>query len=303
MKIMVLSLMITAFFAVCAVLYPIGHRLDLKKRRLQAVCPQKPDFLGEELRRPFTERVLKPFSEKLFSIISRVSRPKTEAKRNQKLLRKLRLAGLDLQPAVFQTIRFSFFAVVMVGMLLLLRTALPLKIKLCTLALGTLIGVQLPFSVLRMRVARRQETIRRDMPDIMDLLMVSVEAGLGFDSAIVRLYEQKKTPLMQELMRSVKDVQMGLSRQSALREMGERNDVQELSTFAGSMIQAEQLGISIRNVLRAQADQLRLARKQRVEAKAMKAPIKMMLPIVVFIFPVMFIVLLAPSVVHFMQNF
>ncbi len=170
-------------------------------------------------------------------------------------------------------------------------------------AIGLLIAAAVPGYLLKSKITARQNAIRNALPDVMDLLVVSVEAGLGFDSAILRLYEKNKSALMQELVTSVKDVQMGLSRRSALKQMGERNDVQELKVFASAMIQAEQLGVSIKSVLVSQADQLRLARKQKTEAKAMKAPVKMMIPTVVFIFPVMFIILLGPAVLNFMNAF
>jgi tight adherence protein C len=136
----------------------------------------------------------------------------------------------------------------------------------------------------------------------MDLLSVSMEAGLGFDSALVKIGERLKGPLVDELGIVLIEVQLGRPRRDALKNLADRSSLEDLRTFVSSIIQAEQLGIPIKNVLNSQAHQLRVTRRQRAEEKAMKAPVKMMIPLVVFVFPVLFIILLGPAVIDIMNK-
>jgi tight adherence protein C len=137
----------------------------------------------------------------------------------------------------------------------------------------------------------------------MDLLVVSVEAGLGLDAAIVRQYSKNKCAVLAELNGAIREVQMGVPRKTALKEMADRCDVKQLSAFVTALLQADQLGVSVKSVLTAQAERLRVERKQRIQAKAIKAPIKIMLPTVAFIFPVIFIILLGPAAVNLISAF
>ncbi len=143
---------------------------------------------------------------------------------------------------------------------------------------------------LKARVKARKEAIVRELPDVMDLLVVSVEAGLGLDAAIVRQYSKNKNTVLTELSSAIREVQMGVSRKVALKEMADRCDVKQLTAFVTSLLQADQLGVSVKSVLETQAERLRTERKQSIQAKAAKAPIKIMLPTVGFIFPVIFII-------------
>jgi tight adherence protein C len=131
----------------------------------------------------------------------------------------------------------------------------------------------------------------------MDVLVVSVEAGLGLDAAIIRQYAKNKSSVLTELNNAMREVQMGVPRRTALKEMADRCDVKEMTAFVTALLQADQLGVPIKNVLEVQADRLRIERKQRIQAVAAKAPIKIMLPTVLFIFPVIFIILLGPAAV------
>ncbi|HPE16047.1 MAG TPA: type II secretion system F family protein [Oscillospiraceae bacterium] len=304
MKVLVLAAMTAAYFLCAAALAPLGRRLDEKKRRFLSVFPPEKEFMSEELHAPFRQRFLQPAAKKILSAFAffNVFR-RGDRKRLEKLARELKMAGIGLSPQEF-TVAKTLLQLVIAA----LAAVFTLRVKSAPLrlfipAFGILVALLLPSFLLRKRISVRQEAIRDELPAVMDLLVVSMEAGLGLDASILRLYEKRKTPLMQELVRPVRDVQMGLDRRSALKELGERNDVNELKIFAGSLVQAEQLGVSIKSVLVSQAEQLRTARKQRVEAKAMKAPVKMMIPTVIFIFPVMFIILLAPAVMRFAEAF
>jgi len=167
----------------------------------------------------------------------------------------------------------------------------------------TVAGSLVPELILRQKTTRRQVSIVRALPDVLDLLTVSVKAGLGFDSALLKVTEKMKGPLPQEMGQVLHEVKMGVSRRDALKSLADRTGVKELQSFVGTIIQADQLGVSISNVLQLQSDSLREHRRQTAEEKAMKAPVKMLFPLVLFIFPTLFIVLLGPAVLQIMKNF
>jgi tight adherence protein C len=152
------------------------------------------------------------------------------------------------------------------------------------------------------RIRKRKTELLKELPDAMDLLTVSVEAGLSFDSALLHVVDKSKGVLSEEFRITLKELQMGKSRREALRALGERANVDDLLTFIGSMIQADQLGVPISRILRTQAEQVRTKRRQRVEEKAMKAPVKMLIPLVFCIFPSIFIVLLGPAAIQIYQT-
>jgi tight adherence protein C len=156
---------------------------------------------------------------------------------------------------------------------------------------------------LTMKQRARREAVRGELPDALDLLAVSVEAGLGFDGAVTKLTEHMDGPLVEEFGLMLSEIRVGEARSVALRNMAERVDAPELSTFVRAVIQAEQLGISLGRILRVQATDTRLRRQAAAEEKAMKAPIKMLFPTVLFIFPAMFIVVLGPAMLNILKIF
>jgi tight adherence protein C len=165
------------------------------------------------------------------------------------------------------------------------------------------VGYLLPDLLLTTRARRRREQIRRDLPDTLDLLAVSVEAGLGFDAAIVKLTERLGGPLVEELEIALGEMRVSESRENALKKLAERVDVPEVSAFIRAMVQADQLGMSIGKILRIQASESRLRRQAAAEERAMKAPIKMLFPTALFIFPAMFIVVLGPAFISLLEFF
>jgi len=152
-----------------------------------------------------------------------------------------------------------------------------------------------PDIYVNMKTKSRRDRIRADLPDALDLLAVSVEAGLGFDAAISKVTEQMKGPLSEEFALTLSEIRIGESRSDALKKLAERSDTPEVSAFARSIIQADQFGISLGRILRVQATDSRLRRQAAAEERAMKAPIKMLFPTVMFIFPSMFLVTLGPA--------
>jgi tight adherence protein C len=165
------------------------------------------------------------------------------------------------------------------------------------------LGFMGPDFALNFKIRSRRDQIRSELPDALDLLAVSVEAGLGFDGAVTKLTEHMEGPLIDEFALTLNEIRVGEARAVALRKMGERVDAGELSNFVRAVIQAEQLGISLGRILRVQAADTRMRRQAAAEEKAMKAPIKMLFPTVAFIFPSMFIVVLGPAMLHIMSVF
>jgi len=163
-------------------------------------------------------------------------------------------------------------------------------------------GGRLPINWLRRRAAARQGKIQRALPDTLDLITVSVEAGLGLDAALAKVVEKTRGPLRDEFGRVLQEVGLGKVRRIALRDMSARVDVGDLTSFMSAIVQADQMGLGVAEVLRAQADEVRLKRRQRAEETAMKAPVKMLFPLVCFIFPAMMTVLLGPAVYRIYES-
>jgi tight adherence protein C len=166
-----------------------------------------------------------------------------------------------------------------------------------------LIGFYMPFNIVSSRARQRQNAIIKSLPDAFDLITTCVEAGLGLDAALSRVAEKVEGPFAQELARSLRDIALGKSRKDALKELGERTQVPDLIQFTNAVIQAETMGSSVGTVLRVQSDQLRTRRRQRAEEQAYKAPVKMLFPLVLCIFPTLFIVILGPAIITIMQGF
>ena len=176
------------------------------------------------------------------------------------------------------------------------------------MALGIMVGLgavgaYLPHFWLRSRVGQRQGLIIKSLPDSFDLITTCVEAGLGLDAALSRVAEKVEGPFAEELRRALREISLGKERADALRELGERTGVPDLIQFVNAVIQAERMGSSVGVVLRVQADQLRVRRRQRAEEQAYKAPVKMIFPLVLCIFPTLFIVILGPAAITIMQDF
>jgi tight adherence protein C len=168
--------------------------------------------------------------------------------------------------------------------------------------MGALYGFKAPDIWLAMKTRQRQFEIQLALPDMIDLITVSVEAGLGLGAAIHRVSSRFVNPLSEEFMRTMQEVHLGRSQADSMRDMARRIDVPDLTTFLMSLVQAEQLGLAIANVLRVQSDRLREKRSQRAREQAQKAPIKMIFPLVFFIFPALFVVILGPALISFMRQ-
>jgi len=265
------------------------------EQRLAQFVEQPTSLEKLELDAPFSERVLRP----LLGLFAGFGTAMTPAKTAERLRRNLAIAGNPngLQPRDFTALRLVALLVMggLVGLLCFLSKQTPTMIFLGTLIFG-MIGYMLPVSWLGGKMKKRRKSISRALPDAIDLLTISVEAGLGFDQALQRVTEKWDNELGKEFKRVLSETRVGKPKREALREMSNRCDVQELNIFVASIIQAEQLGVSIGKVLSIQADQMRIRRRQMAEEMAHKAPIKMLFPMVFLIFPSIYIVILGPII-------
>ncbi len=167
---------------------------------------------------------------------------------------------------------------------------------------GALLGYYLPILQLKSQISRRQDSITKSLPDALDLLTICVEAGLGFEQAMGKVYEKWDDDLAMAFGRVLQEIQLGKRRGDALRDMSNRMDVADVTSFVAALIQAEQLGVSIAKILRIQSDQMRVKRRQRAQEKAQQAPVKMMIPMVILIFPSIWIALMGPAVIILFES-
>jgi tight adherence protein C len=269
--------------------------------RLQAFA-ERPRSLEElELEAPFKDRVIKPLVGGVTKFFGKLA----PSKGMEKMRLQLVLAGnpYNMQVAEFTGLRFMG-ALVLGGLALGLSLLMGAAITMLLLysMLGVVFGYILPVFWLRGRIKKRQKVILKTLPDAIDLMTISVEAGLAFDGAMQRVADKWNNALSAEFGRALSEMRVGKSKRDALRELVARTGVSDLSTFVASIIQADQLGVSIAKVLRIQSEQMRIRRRQRAEEQAHKAPILMMIPMVFLIFPATYIVILGPAVPKVMNG-
>jgi tight adherence protein C len=248
----------------------------------------------------FRERVIAPASTKLADLVLRLN-PRVSV---ESVRMKLLAAGLanKIQPKQFLALKGAAASGGLVVGFLIGVGSSPMSAFLFALMFGAA-GFFGPDFFVSMRARRRQEQVRAELPDALDLLAVSVEAGMGFDGAITKLTEHMDGALSEEFSLTLGEMRVGESRQEALKKMADRVDTPELSAFVRAIIQADQLGISLGRILRVQAADTRLRRQAAAEERAMKAPIKMLFPTVMFIFPAMFLVILGPALLGLSKLF
>jgi tight adherence protein C len=259
----------------------------LKARLSQLGQMTAKDLQELELQQPFFDRTIRPLAARLSGAVARI----TSSSFSERTEKRLAIAGNpgDMKVADWLGIK-AIGAGVGAGVMFLLA------------AVGAGIGYVGPEFWLGGRVRKRQKLILLQIPDALDLLTISVRAGLGFDAALGKVVEKMKGPLVDEFRRALAEVRVGKARREALRDIVPRTEVQPLTNFIGAIIQAEQLGVSISKVLQVQSEQLRIERRQRAEEQAAKAPIKMLFPLVGCIFPSLFVVILGPALILIMQN-
>jgi tight adherence protein C len=303
---MALPLIIAIIAAAAVLLIVFGlagsQPVDPVQARLTQLGSMQARNLEElELQAPFFDRTIRPLAQRLSGMVQRITSPK----QTNRTERRLAMAG---NPGGLSTTDFlGLKAVVALGVAIALffiffvLAGNPGFGIIATLGGGG-VGFFVPEFWLRRRIKARQKAILLAIPDTLDLLTISVRAGLGFDAALAKVVEKTVGPLADEFRRALAELRVGKARRDALRDMVARTDVSALTNFIGAIIQAEQLGVSISKVLQVQSEQLRIERRQRAEEMAAKAPIKMLFPLVGCIFPSLFIVILGPAIILIAVN-
>jgi tight adherence protein C len=255
-----------------------------------------------ELSQPFSERVIIPVIRRIGEFSARF----TPQKAIQDTARKLELAGnpWPIDAATFLAIRF-ILAVVLAGFLIAVVLISPPSNpsdNFMYIGGAAFAGFFLPHLMLTSKITRRQKEIRKAMPDALDLLTICVEAGLGFDAALSKVSEKWENELSLAFARVIREVQLGKVRREALKDMADRLGIPEMTSFVAAIIQSEQLGVSMAKVFRIQSDQMRVKRRQRAEEEAHKAPVKMIIPMALLIFPSIMIIILTPAAIQIMES-
>jgi tight adherence protein C len=285
------GLLVYAAFKTPKDLTPLEARLSEYAGREQAVSLEE-----IELQQPFSERVIMPALRSVSNLIVRF----TPAANIQTIQKKLELSGnpWGIEPPVYwaaQIVLSLLFGGIILFVFLFGSFKPQWWMAILIDVVAFVLGYYFPRLYLEGQISRRQDNIRKALPDALDLLTICVEAGLGFDSAMSKVTEEWENELGNAFGRVIQEIRLGKLRRDALRDMAERIGIPEMTSFVAAIIQSEQLGVSMSRVLRIQADQMRLRRRQHAEEQARKAPVKMMIPLVFIIFPSILIVLLGPA--------
>jgi tight adherence protein C len=260
-----------------------------------------PDIRQMKLRQPFSERVVKPMLRQLYGL----GRYLTPTASVTKLQEKLIVAGLPGGMTVTDFLGLRFLAAATLsGVFFAVTITQGSSSKaLMFTAAAFVVGLYLPNMWLNNKAKARQKAIARSLPDTLDMMSICVDAGLGFEAALQKVAFQSDGELALEMRRVISEIRVGVSRADALRHLAERTQVPDVASFVAVLVQADRLGIAIRNVLNTQSVQMRIVRRQRAEEEAGKAPIKMLIPLALFIFPAMFAVILGPAIPRVLSSF
>lgn len=292
--VVVIALMVYYGFRERKEVDPLEERLALYAERNEVVESLRD--IEEQI--SFRDRVLMP----IIGGLSKLTRRLTPQEQLDTTRRKLEIAGQTTDPTQFfmQRIVWTVMLGVLGFTLGIVRNS-PVTELLAFTGGGLLLGYNYLMISLSGKIRRRQESIVKALPDALDLLVICVEAGLGFDAAMGKVYEKWDNELSLAFGRVLREIQLGKLRRDALKDMALRMDVPDVNSFTAAIIQAEQLGVSMSKILRVQSDQMRVKRRQRAQEKAQQAPVKMMIPMVLLIFPSIWVVLLGPAVLKIMN--
>jgi tight adherence protein C len=254
-----------------------------------------------ETRRSVNDRIVGPLTAKVAGVTQRIL-PRTDP---NVIANRLMAAGLarSMSPQMYLALKGGLVFVSVCFGVLLMVSGLPPAMGMLAALGGGAIGYIAPDFFINARTRGRRDMMQMELPNVLDLLCVSVEAGLGFDAAVAKLSERMEGPLVDEFGLVLHEMRIGESRSEALKNLSDRVDVPEVSQFCRAIIQADQLGIALSRILRVQSHDMRIRRQLAAEEKAMKAPVKMLFPTVLFIFPSMFVVALGPAALNLMKTF
>jgi len=301
LQLLVISVLIAG--AIGALFMAVAQRRRAAIEERLATFTERQRTLEElELELPFAERVLKPALQHMLTTLGKLLPNKSAGK----VKRNIEMAGNPggMTPTMFVGVRITLALLgLVVGLYLTALADLPLQSRFMYTAVGLAVGFMLPGIWLGRKMKQRKTNILKSMPDALDLLTISVEAGLGFDLALQRVSDKWDNELSREFQRVVSDARLGMQRRDAMRMMADRCGVEDLSNFVQAIVQAEQLGVSIGRILKVQSEQMRVRRRQRAQELAQQAPVKMLFPMVFLIFPSILVVILGPAVPKLMSSF
>ncbi len=296
-------LYIVAFVTTIALVLFINEMFFANKKavkdRLEVFVDIK--YLPEDertMRKSFSERIVKPSYERLLQSISNSTPKGLQEKYENTII----MAGSPKNVNFARTVALQIMFSLLLALFLYTVSANGESTNYLLIMIGAAIGFILPYRMIKIKADQRKEEITRALPDVLDLLYVSVEAGLSFDMALKKTIDKITGPLSDEFNKALEEIRLGRNRQEALRAIVKRTGVDDLSTFITSVIQTEQLGSDIANMLQIQSTTMRQKRRQRAEEAARKLPVIMLFPLVFFIFPTLFIVVLGPAIIRIMDT-
>ena len=279
-----------------------GKEEDNNLKRMKSIGKEVVTAEYKNVETSFYDRNIKPIVTKLASLDEKGNKQSKSARKRQeteKLALQLRKAGMHMSTGSFNYLKL---AVMVVGIILSVGIGLLLKdvtsYYIMIIIVGSMLSALSPTLVLNAKIKKHQDAIRAQLPDTLDLLSVCMEAGLSFDASLLKVSERMEGPLIDELVTVFRQIQLGKSRNDALKTLSDSTDVSELKTFISAVIQANTLGIPITNVLDAQSEQLRIAKREQIKEKAAKVPSKMTIPTVLLILPAIICVIMGPGVIQ-----
>lgn len=312
---LVISVSVLIFVLTSIVLRKRGNADDAKHRMIKSITSEENDIKSDhaELEESFYSRFIEDKVKKISKLFEQYTNKRKEKSNqviNEKKVAKiqqterlLRMSGMHTSYQNFNFFKVAFaiiFSVVVVGVAIVLN--LELLNTMLIIMIGIVVAFMAPDFFLKNMVKSHQQKIRDQLPDVFDLLAVCIGAGLSFDNALLKVIEKMEGPFIDELMTVFRQMQMGVSRVDALTALSDCTDIPELKTFVSAVVQASQLGIPINNVMKVQSQQLRDTRRETAKERGNKAAVKMSLPIMIFIFPALFIVILGPTVINVMNS-
>ena len=296
------------FIVLYVIIQAMGRKQELLKSRLRGLNSGEEQKLladaywRENMKRSLYERTVKSFADKIAAKLAKLTPASFRAQAEELVDQTNNFNGMGLSGfMLFLGASTVFF--LLLGLWLVYSRNLPLVKGFLIFVAFIVAGMYVPFFVLRQMVEERREAIRQSMPDVLDLLCVSVQAGLGFDGAMGKVTAKMKGPLIEEFERLLQELRMGITRRNALNRLAKRCGIEEMKLFTAALIQAEKLGVGTAQVLEIQSENMREMRRQRAKEKAAKLPVNIIFPTTVFIFPALFIVVLGPAIVTIMKTF
>ena len=253
------------------------------------------------IRKKFSERVLKPIMQNIEDGLNKLAQTELVKRLEDGIFRagKQGVWSVNRLAALWV---LSLVAGILLAFMYINHSHFQFSQNIIIMLIGAATGAALPFLVINSKIKERRKALRRQLPEFLDLLCVSVQAGLSFEGAVSKIVSRMKGTLVDEFKRMQNDVSLGMPHQYALTQLAKRCDLEEIYLFTSSVIQAERLGTSMARTLKMQADNMRDRHKQYVKAEALKAPVKIIFPMVIFIFPAIFVVLLFPAVLSIMKT-